>query len=219
MTAQLDMFGSSGPELESDRAGTGAASWNLEERRRIELALVGVYQEIAVTAGLHALGPQWRIAHAKACEAIAGDVRGAILHGLEPFRCARQRGAERCEQHAAWRQSDDGRRVYGEGAAADAARFRWLADEQRAELAEYERLMAKVERVVLHELPVDLEAITRRARDAGAAATAEVLDALVDPELRHVTHWPDGMQSNGPMCEVPDCLRCRPKTEGSPCES
>lgn len=199
-SAQLDMFAEASP-----RAAPAPCTWTAEERRSIDLALVGVYQELAVAAGLHSLGWRGHLAHASACECIAADPRGAVVSDLSGLLARAENYACDHERHAAWLETEAGREAYGPDAGAGAPRFRDLAREQRVRAAAFRQLIAKVERVPLGGLPIDLAELRARARRARANAEFD----LSDPELAVVTHWPAGMMSNGPMCEQAECLACR----------
>jgi hypothetical protein len=173
-----------------------AVEWTQWETREIELALYGVYHQVATEHGLHGMGLQWRLAHAKGCEVIAGDVRGAILYGLGSIVSARVRQIRCDEQHAQWLGTEAGACVYGARAADGIPEVLERITQARRSLAEFERLVLKVERMPLHTLPVDHAAIAERARDASAAATPAALQSMIDPDLASVAHWPRAFPSN-----------------------
>lgn len=198
-SAQLDMF-----EQTPAHAASVPRAWTAEERRQIDSALVGRYQEIAVAAGLHSMGRRGHLAHADACAYIADEPRAAIRSGLCAILGSAERSAAGHDEHAAWLETEQGRQAYGPDAGASAPRFRELAREQWTRATWFKTLIAKVEGAPLYELPIDLQGLRARARQARAGAELD----LSDPELRVVTHWPAGMMSNGPMCEEPGCVMC-----------
>ena len=204
--SQMDLFGE---QLEPEPAEPVPVAWTHEERRSAELALVGVYHEIAVPAGLHSPGTKKHHAHAQACEAIAAYTRAALVDGLASVAGSAQRSAESHASHAAWRMTADGRAAYGPNAGDAAPRFRELAAEQRARYAWHQQLIAKVERVLERDLPVDQVELAGRAKRARENADASQRDMdAVWAELP--SHWPVGMKQNGPTCDALDCKRCRP---------